>query len=103
MKKTLVIADDHEIVRSGLRAVLAAEPDLEVVGETGDGLAVTPLVERVRPHVLVLDLKLPNLGGLEIARQVSRRAPRTRIVFVSIYGNEPYVVEAFQAGARAYA
>ena len=102
MALTLVVADDHRIVREGLRAVLAAEPDFRLVGEAGDGLEALRLVERLRPDVLVLDLRLPGLGGVEVARRVARRCPRTAVVVLSMHCDPSYVAEALRAGARAY-
>jgi len=97
-----VLADDHPVVRRGLRALLEAEPDFAIVGEVADGLEVADLVEHVKAHVLVLDLMLPGLNGLEVARQVHRRSPQTRIVILSMYANEGYVLEALRNGASAY-
>src|SRR6266581_6590625 len=102
MKTTIVLADDHPIVRLGLRSVLEAEPDLQVIGEAGDGLATMSLVERLRPQVLVLDLLMPGLSGLEVARQVRQRAPETRVIVLSMHANEAYVLEALRHGAAAY-
>jgi len=99
---TIVLADDHHVVRQGLKALLEAEPDFRVVGETGDGLEVVPLVERLQPDVLLLDLMMPSLNGLEVTRQVSWRSPQTRIVILSMHANEAYVLEALRAGAAAY-
>lgn len=99
----VVLADDHGLVRHGLRAVLAAAGDCEVVGETGDGLAVVDLVERHAPDVLVLDVVLPGLNGLELCRRVTRRSPATRVVMLSMHANEAYVLEALRAGALGYA
>jgi DNA-binding NarL/FixJ family response regulator len=99
---SLVLADDHRIVRQGLRALLATEPDFRLVGEAADGLEAVRLVERLRPDVLILDLFLPGLSGLEVARRVHQRLPHTRIVILSMYDNEAYVVEALRAGAAAY-
>jgi len=87
MKTTIVLADDHPIVRQGLRTVLEAEPDLQVIGEAGDGLETMSLVERLRPQVLVLDLLMPRLSGLEVARQVRQRAPETRVIVLSMHAN----------------
>ena len=102
MKITIVAADDHEVTLIGIRRLLEAEPDFQIVGESMDGLAVVPLVERLRPDVLVLDLKMPGINGLEITRLVKERAPKTRVVFISIYGQEGYVVDALRNGAAAY-
>jgi DNA-binding NarL/FixJ family response regulator len=102
MALTVLLAEDHTIVRQGLRMILRAEPDLEVVGEASDGPATLRLVERLRPGVLVLDLMLPGLGGLEVARAVHRRSPRTHVVILSMHANVAYVTEALRAGASAY-
>jgi DNA-binding NarL/FixJ family response regulator len=99
---TIMLADDHHVVRQGLRSLLEAEPDFSVVGETGDGLEAAQLVERLQPDVLVLDLMMPGLNGLEVTRQVSQRSPRTRVVILSMHPNEAYVLEALRAGAAAY-
>jgi DNA-binding NarL/FixJ family response regulator len=99
---TIVLADDHEVVRQGLRALLAVEPDLSVIGETGDGLEVADLVQRLKPDVLVVDLALPGLSGLEITRRVVEQSPKTRVVVLTMYANEAYVVEALRNGATGY-
>jgi len=99
---TIVLADDHHVVRQGLRSLLEAEPDFSVVGEAGDGLEAAQLVERLQPDVLVLDLMMPGLNGLEVTRQVSQRSPRTHVVILSMHPNEAYVLEALRAGAAAY-
>lgn len=101
-RTTIVLADDHPIVRQGLRAMLEAEPDLAVLGEVANGLEVADVVERLQPHVLVLDVLMPGLGGLEVAQQVSQRSPQTRIVMLSMYSNEAYVLEALRKGATGY-
>lgn len=90
------------MVRQGLRALLAAEPDFEIVGEAGEGQLAAALVEQLQPDVLVLDLMLPGMGGLGVARQVQLRAPETRVVILSMHANEAYVLGALQAGAMAY-
>jgi DNA-binding NarL/FixJ family response regulator len=102
MPLTLMLADDHQIVRQGLRAVLRTEPDFQLIGEAADGIEAVRLAERLRPDVLVLDLILPGLNGLEVARQVARRVPRTRIVVLSMHAEEGYVLEALSTGAMAY-
>jgi two-component system, NarL family, response regulator NreC len=98
----LVLVEDHEVVRQGLRALLAAEPDFDIVGEAGDGLVATELVTRLRPDVLVLDLMLPGLPGLDVVRAVRQGSPETRVVILSMHANEAYVLGALQAGAVGY-
>jgi two-component system response regulator NreC len=99
---TIMLADDHHIVRQGLRALLEAEPDFHLVGETGDGLETVQLVESLHPDVLVLDLMMPGLNGLEVTRQVGKRSPQTRVVILSMHANEAYVLEALRNGAAGY-
>jgi len=101
-KTTVVLADDHAIVRQGLRAVLEAASEFNVVGEAADGLQVLDLVEQLRPNVLVLDVMMPGLNGLEITRQVRIRCPQTRVVILSMHADEGYVMEALRNGAAGY-
>ncbi len=98
----IVMADDHPVVRQGLRAVFEAEADFSVVGETGEGLEAVRLVEELGPDVAVLDVMMPGLNGLEVARQIRQRCPQTRIVILSMHANDAYVLEALRHGAAAY-
>jgi len=98
----IVLADDHEVVRQGLRAVLELQAGFHVAGEAGNGLDAVRLVEQLRPKVLVLDLMLPSLSGLEVVRQLSRRAPKTRVVILSMHRDPAYVVQALKNGAAGY-
>ena len=99
---TIVLADDHHIVRQGLRALLEGQPDFQLVGEAGDGLEAVQLTERLKPDVLIIDLMMPSLNGLEATRQVSQRSPHTRVVILSMHANEAYVLEALRNGAAGY-
>jgi two-component system response regulator NreC len=99
---TIVLADDHHIVRQGLRALLEVEKDLKVIGEAGDGLEAVQSVELLVPKVLVLDLMMPGLNGLDVLKQIKKRSPDTQIVILSMYANEAYVLEALSNGASAY-
>lgn len=99
---SILIADDHDVVRLGLRRLLEAESDFAVVGEVADGLEALVQVERLRPDVLIVDLVMPGLNGVEVIRQVRKRAPETRVVVLSMHANEAYVVEALRNGASAY-
>ncbi len=99
---TIVLADDHPVVRQGLRALLQAEADLQVMGEAGNGLEAAQLVERLRPDVLIVDLMMPGLSGLEVTRQVRERWPQTRVVILSMHSDEAYVLAALRQGASAF-
>lgn len=99
---TIVLAEDHLILREGLRALLSAEPDLTVVGEAAEGIGVAALVERLHPDLLVVDLMMPGLGGLDVIDQVRQRAPRTRSIVLSMHADEAYVLAALRNGAAAY-
>ena len=99
---TIVIVDDHQVMRQGLRALLEAQPGFQVVGDTGDGESAVKLVERLHPDILVLDMVMPGINGIEVARQVRIHSPECAVVILSMYGAEGYVREAIQAGARGY-
>jgi DNA-binding NarL/FixJ family response regulator len=99
---TLVLADDHPIVRRGLIALLAAEPDCDVIGEAADGFAAARLVEQLRPNVLVVDLMMPGLSGLEVARRVRALPSPPRVVVLSMHGDEQHVLDALRSGVSAY-
>ena len=99
---TILLADDHHVVRQGLHALLEAEPDFSIVGEAADGLQVLEQVERLRPDVLVLDLMMPGLNGLEVMREITRRSLRTRVVILSMHSNEAYVLQALRSGVAGY-
>jgi two-component system response regulator NreC len=99
---TLVLAEDHHIVRQGIRSLLEAEADFKVIGEVSDGLEAVRMVESLHPDILVLDLMMGGLNGLEVARQVSKQSPKTAIIILSMYNNEAYVLEALRAGAKGY-
>jgi len=99
---SVVIADDHEIVRHGVRSLLEAEGSYKVVDEACDGLAAAQAVDRLKPDVLIVDLNLPRLGGLEVLKQARASSPRTKVVILTMHKDEPYVIEALRAGASAY-
>jgi two-component system response regulator NreC len=99
---TIILADDHHIVRRGLRALLESEPGFKILGESGDGLETIKLVENLKPDILVLDLMMGALNGLEITRQVISRSSRTSVIILSMYSDESYVIEALRSGAKGY-
>lgn len=98
----IALADDHHIVRQGFKALLEAEKDFKLVGEAADGLEAVRLVEEKKPEVLVLDLMIPRLHGLEVIRQLHKSTPATRIIILSMHADEPYVMEALRNGACGY-
>lgn len=98
----IALAEDHHIVRQGLRMLFEAEKSFELVGEAADGLEAIKLVETQKPDVLVTDLMMPRLNGLEVARAVTTHHPHTRVIILSSHADEPYVMEALRVGATAY-
>lgn len=98
----VLLADDHHVVRAGLRALLESGHQFQVVGEESDGLAVEALAVATAADVLVLDIALPGLGGLEVLRRVKRRVPRMRVVILTMHTDDGYVAAALRAGADAY-
>lgn len=102
MSVAILLADDHPIVRQGLRHLLEAEPNLRVVGEASNGLEAVQLVEKSRPNVLIVDIMMPLLNGLEVLKQVRERSPNTCCIVLSMQSADVYVVEALKAGALGY-
>ena len=102
MTISIVLADDHPVVRRGLQSLLESEPDLCVKGEAGDGLETVRLAESLHPDVLVLDLMMPGLTGLQVLRIVRQRSPQTRVVVLSMHSNNAFIAEALKNGATGY-
>jgi DNA-binding NarL/FixJ family response regulator len=101
-KITVLLADDHVVVRQGLRALLQAEPDIEIVGEAETGRQAVRLVKSLKPDVVVMDIAMPQLNGLEATRQIIREVPNSRVLILSSYGDDDYVQELTEAGATGY-
>jgi len=99
---TVALAEDHKVVREGLRRILEASGEFTIIGEAGDGIAAVDLVASTRPRLLVLDMGLPRLGGLEVIRQARRASPETLAVVLSMHDEPSHVAEAFEAGALGY-
>lgn len=103
MKKIRVLlADDHALVRSGIRALVQALDNLEVVGETGDGREALALIAKLRPDIVLMDISMPGLNGLEAAARVTEDFPGVRVIILSMHASEEYVLRALRAGAAGY-
>jgi two-component system response regulator NreC len=103
MKKIrILLADDHTVVRKGLRLLLESQDGFEVIADACDGRETVAFAEQHQPDVVVLDVAMPILNGIEAARQISAKFPNTAIVFLSMHSDESYVLKALKSGARAY-
>lgn len=101
-KITVILADDHTVVRQGLRALLAAEDDIEIVGEAGDGRTAVQITKKLLPDVVVMDIAMPQLNGLEATRQITHALPSTKVLILSSYSDDEYVQQLTEAGAAGY-
>lgn len=102
MPLTVFIADDHAIVREGLANLLGAQPDVSVIGTAADGLDTVRQVETLKPEVVVMDIAMPQMNGIEAAREIRRRVPTTRVVILSMHSSVEHVFHALEAGASGY-
>ena len=101
-KTTILVADDHGVVRKGLRFLLGSEPGLEIVAEASNGREAVDLTERLKPRVVILDIAMPLLGGIDAAAQIARNDPTVGIIILSMYSDEEFVLRALSAGAKGY-
>lgn len=101
-KTRIVLVDDHAVLRAGLRLLLNAQPDLEVVGEAGDTAAALQCVEQLHPNLVLLDLTLPGQGGISAIPAIRRASPTTRILVLTMHDDEGYLKQALRAGASGY-
>lgn len=99
---TVLLAEDHTIVREGLVSMLEDEPDVQVVGQAGDGQTAVTLAEQLQPDVVVMDITMPILNGLEATRQIKRYYPQTQVVILTVHTTEEYIYQILQAGASGY-
>lgn len=103
MKKTrILLADDHGVVRKGLRFLLESEPDFEVAGEAADGRQAVDMAAELDPDVVVMDIAMPRLNGIDATDQIVRRSARTGVIILSMHSDEEYMVRALTAGAKGY-
>ena len=98
----IVLADDHTLVRAGIRSLLVSIPDVQVVAESDDGRETLDLIARHRPDVALIDIGMPGLSGLEVARRVPKESPRTRVIILSMHGDRTHVTQALRAGVAGY-
>jgi two-component system response regulator NreC len=98
----ILLADDHTLLRQGLRKILQERPDWEVVAEAGDGREAVRLTLAVRPDIAILDIGMPLLNGIEATRQIVRRLPDIHVLILSMHANEAYIIKALKAGAKGY-
>jgi two-component system response regulator NreC len=99
---TLILVDDHPIVRQGLHHLFEAEPEFRVVGEAGDGVEALRLVERLKPDIVIVDMMMPGLNGLEVLRRIKHTSPATQSIVLSMQSADVYVNEALKNGAAGY-
>jgi DNA-binding NarL/FixJ family response regulator len=102
LKTSVVVADDHAVVRHGVRSILAAEADFDVVGEAANGAEAVETALALRPNLVVLDVSMPRLTGLQAAAELARRAPDIRLLMLSMHDDEQYLFQALRAGASGY-
>lgn len=102
MSITVVLADDHAVVRDGLRVLLEAQPDIRVIGDAADGREAVSRVARLRPDVVVIDVAMPELNGIEAAREIGEVCPATQIIILSMHSTTEHIFRALQAGACGY-
>jgi two-component system, NarL family, response regulator NreC len=98
----ILLADDHAVVRQGFKMILAEQPDMEIVGEAGNGREALALAESLKPDIVVMDVAMPELNGIEATRRMGESVPHTRVVALSMHKDSVYVREILRAGARGY-
>jgi len=101
-KIKVLLVDDHPVVREGLRTMLSTATDIEVVAEAGDGFEAVDKASELQPHVILMDLRMPNLDGIEATRRIKSQIPSTSVIVLTIYDNDAYIVDAVRAGAGGY-
>ncbi len=99
---SVLIADDHGVLLAGLRALLSAEPDMEVVGQASNGIEAVWLARQLQPDIVLADINMPGASGIEVAQQLSGQLPRTRVLILTMYEDPNLIEQAMQAGARGY-
>lgn len=101
-KIRILVADDHAVLRAGLRALLNAEPDMEVVGEAANGLDAVARAEELRPDVIVMDVSMPGMGGIEATKQIKERGLAARVLILTVHAEQQYLLPVLQSGGAGY-
>ncbi len=101
-KTRVLLADDHTVVRQGLRRILESESDVEIVAEVGDGRAALSAAQRLHPEVVVMDISLPGLNGIDVTRQLLKARPETKVLILSMHADPAYITQSLRAGAKGY-
>jgi DNA-binding NarL/FixJ family response regulator len=101
-KQRIIIAEDHTILREGLRALLSSDPELEVVGEAEDGQEAIRVVEKVKPGLVLMDLSMPRMNGMDAIKEIKKRSPETKILVLTVHKTDEYILATLQAGADGY-
>lgn len=101
-KVRIVIAEDHTILREGLRSLLSSEPNFEIVGEAEDGREAIKCVEKFRPDLILTDLSMPRMNGMEAIKEIKRQSPKTKVLVLTVHKAEEYILATFRAGANGY-
>ena len=99
---TVLLVDDHQLVRKGFRRILEDDPDIQVIGEAGSGVDAIQMAEKFAPRVVVMDMAMPGLDGVQATREILKKAPATAILILSMYAEDNYIRNAFEAGAKGY-
>lgn len=102
MSVQIIIADDHKLMREGLGSLLSQQADIEVVGQANNGREAVQLAERIRPDVVVMDVSMPDLNGIDATRQIVSKAPGTKVIALSMHSDRQFIAEMFRAGAKGY-
>jgi two-component system response regulator NreC len=101
-KVRIVIAEDHTILREGLKSLLSSNPDFEIIGEAGDGREAIRCVEKCKPNLILVDLSMPRMNGIDAIREIKRRFPETKILVLTVHKTEEYILATLKAGADGY-
>jgi DNA-binding NarL/FixJ family response regulator len=102
-KRRILIVEDYKILREGLRSLLSSNPDYEVAGEAGDGQEAIQLAEKLKPHLVLMDLSMPRMNGLTAIREIKKKFPKTKILVLTVHKAEEYIRNSFRMGADGYA